>query len=107
MADLNIPKLNKKSEKYLFKNKLTLRKKSKKKLLYESLLMISVGTLLLYINLLIPKKTILFKSFFINLEQSIVIFVVLFSYLFKIFLVFFKNPSILRCFHFDKGNVWL
>ena len=36
MADLNIPNLNIKSEKYIFKNKLNLRRKSKIRLFTEA-----------------------------------------------------------------------
>ena len=36
MADLNIPKLNMNSDKYIFKKKLSLRRKSKKRLFIES-----------------------------------------------------------------------
>jgi len=36
MADLNIPNLNIKSDKYIFKKKLNLRRKSKRRLFTES-----------------------------------------------------------------------
>tara|TARA_A100001388_G_C28760964_1_gene497749 strand:+ start:994 stop:1362 length:369 start_codon:yes stop_codon:yes gene_type:complete len=62
MADLNIPNLNKKSDKYLFKKKLTLRRKSKKNLIKESLLMFLLGILIIYLNYLVPNKINLFKN---------------------------------------------
>ena len=62
MADLNIPNLNKKSDKYLFKKKLTLRRKSKKNLIRESLLMFLLGILIIYLNYLVPNKINLFKN---------------------------------------------
>ena len=62
MADLNIPNLNKKSDKYLFKKKLTLRRKSKKNLIRESLLMFLLGFLIIYLNYLVPNKINLFKN---------------------------------------------
>ena len=56
MADLNIPNLNIKSDKYIFKKKLNLRRKSKKRLLTESFFLFIFSVLLVYINYLIPNK---------------------------------------------------
>ena len=95
MSDLNIPNLNKKSTKYLFKNKLTLRRKSKKQLLSESFFMIIFSIALLYLNYLIPNKKFLFLDFFGALEKSFIISIDLFSYLYEIFLVFFILISLI------------
>ena len=89
MAELNIPNLNKKSEKYLFKNKLNMRRKSKRILLRESVFMLFSSLVLIYINYLIPKKAFLFENFFANFEKSFNIFYDLSSYLFQIVLVIF------------------
>ena len=70
MADLNMPNLNKKSDKYLFKNKLSIRRKSKRKLLNESFLMFFLSGFLALVNYLIPNKKILFSDFLYNLEES-------------------------------------
>ena len=54
MADLKIPSLNNKSDKYIFKKKLNLRRKSKKRLFTESLFLFIFSVLLVYVN---QKKT--------------------------------------------------
>ena len=89
MADLNIPNLNKKSDKYIFKKKLTLRRKSKRLLFIESSLMLIFSLLLVYINYLIPDKDILLKNMPKNLDKSFSLIIDLFSNLYEIFLVFF------------------
>lgn len=95
MAELNIPNLNKKSEKYLFKNKLNIRRKSKRRLLRESVFMLFSSLVLIYINYLIPKKALLFESFFGNFEKLFNILSVFSSYLFQIALVIFISLSML------------
>ena len=87
MADLNIPNLNKKSDKYLFKNKLNQRRKSSKTLIKEIFLMLSVSSLIVYLNYLIPKKSLLFGNFFFNFEKIFVLLFDFFSYFFQIILV--------------------
>ena len=89
MADLNIPNLNKKSDKYLFKNKMPLKRKSKKKLLTESFLMLALSFLLVFINYLIPKKMILLGNLFFNIEKSYLIFIDLFGYVWQVFILIF------------------
>ena len=89
MADLNIPNFNKKSDKYLFKKKLTLRRKSKKKLLSESFFMLILSFLLIYLNYLIPKKTFLFNNFITTFEKSFLVLIDLLSYLYQIMIVIF------------------
>ena len=69
MADLKIPNLNKNSEKFLFKKKLSLRRKSKRKLIIESLVMFSLSILLIYINYIIPNKKSTFFNFFNNFSE--------------------------------------
>ena len=89
MTDLNIPNLNKKSDKYIFKKKLTLSRKSKRSLFIESVLMFILSLLLLYINYLIPDKNLLFQNLPRNLNKSFLVIIDLFSNLYEIFLVFF------------------
>ena len=89
MAELKIPNLNKKSDKYIFKKKLSLRRKSRRKLLIESLLMMIFSFLLICINFLIPDKILIFKNLISTLEKSFLITKDLFSHLYQIFLVFF------------------
>ena len=87
MTDLNIPNLNKKSDKYLFKNKLTQKRKSKGKLLRESFFMISLAILIVYLNYLIPDKSLLFKSFLGNIKESLGLILELVSKFYQIFLI--------------------
>ncbi len=79
MADLNIPNLNIKTDKYIFKKKLNLRRKSKRRLFTESFLLFIFSALLVYINYLIPNKNLLLQNLLIDL----------FSYLYELFLVIF------------------
>ena len=51
MVDLKLLNLNKNSNKFLFKKKLSLRRKSKSKLVKESFIMISFSILLIYLNI--------------------------------------------------------
>ena len=89
MADLNIPNLNKKYDKYIFKKKLNLRRKTKRLLFIESALMFFLSLLLIYINYLIPDKNLLLQNFPKNLNKSLSLIIDLFSNLYEIFLVVF------------------
>ena len=89
MADLNIPNLNMKSNKYIFKKKLVLRRKSKGRLFTESAFLFLLSLLLVYINYLIPNKNLLLQSLPKTFNKSYVLFVDLLSNLFEIFLVIF------------------
>ena len=89
MADLNIPNLNIKSNNYIFKKKLNLRRKSKKRLLTESLFLFFLSVLLIYINYLIPDKKLLLQKLPITFNKSYLLISDLFSYLYEIFLVVF------------------
>ena len=89
MADLNIPNLNIKSEKYIFKKKLNLRRKSKRRLFTESLFLFILSVLLVYINYLIPNKNLLLQNLPSTFNKSFLLLIDLFSYLYEIFLVIF------------------
>ncbi|MBO8243850.1 nucleoside-diphosphate kinase [Prochlorococcus marinus XMU1411] len=89
MADLNIPNLNNKSDKYIFKKKLSLRRKSKRRLLTESVLLFILSLLLVYINYLIPNKNSLLQNLPTNFNKSFLLIVELFSNFYEIFLVIF------------------
>jgi len=93
MADLNIPNLNIKSDKYIFKKKLNLRRKSKKRLFTESLILFVFSALLVYINYLIPNKKLLLQNLPITINKSFILFIDLFSYLYEILLVIFIFAS--------------
>ena len=89
MADLNIPNLNIKSDKYIFKKKLSLRRKSKRRLFTESFFLFILSILLVYINYLIPNKNLLLKNLPITLNKSFLLIVDLFSYLYELILLLF------------------
>ncbi len=89
MADLNIPNVNKKTDKYIFKKKLPLRRKSKRTLFTESALMFFLSIALVYINYLIPNKILLLKNLPIALKELYLFFIEFCSILPKILLVLF------------------
>ncbi len=89
MADLNIPNLNIKTDKYIFKKKLNLRRKSKRRLFTESFFLLIFSALLVYINYLIPNKILLLQNLPSTFNKSFLLLIELFSYLYEIFLVIF------------------
>ena len=89
MADLNIPNLNMKSDKYIFKKKLSLRRKSKRRLFTESVLLFILSILLFYINYLIPNKNLLLQNLPTTFNKSFFLIIELFSYIYELFLVIF------------------
>ena len=89
MPDLNIPNLNIKSDKYIFKKKLNLRRKSKKRLITESFFLFILSVLLVYINYLIPNKNLLIQNIPSTFNKSFLLLNDLFSYFYQIFLVIF------------------
>ena len=89
MADLNIPNLNIKPDKYIVKKKLNLRRISKRRLFTESFFLFILSVLLVYINYLIPNKNLLLQNLPSTFNKSILLLIDLFSYLYEIFLVIF------------------
>tara|TARA_Y100000991_G_C21853642_1_gene297785 strand:+ start:247 stop:615 length:369 start_codon:yes stop_codon:yes gene_type:complete len=98
MADLKIPNLNKNSDKFLFKKKLTLRRKSKRKLIKESLFMFSFAIIIIYFNYLIPNKKLIFENFFINFNKLWNQIWILFDYLYEVFIGIFISASLIIAF---------
>ena len=89
MTELKIPNLVMNSNKYIFKKKLSLRRKSKRRLFIESAFMLSFSLFFVYINQLIPNKNSLLQNLSVNLKRSFTLFLDLFSILSEIFLVMF------------------
>ena len=89
MADLNIPNLNIKPDKYIFKKKINLRRKSKRRLFTESFFLFILSVLLVYINYLIPNKYLLLQNLPTTINKSFLLIISLFSYLYEVFLVIF------------------
>ena len=93
MPELNIPNLNTKSDKYIFKKKLNLRRKSKRRLFTESFFLFILSVLLVYINYLIPNKNLLLKNLPSTINKSFLLLIDLSSSLYEIFLVIFIFTS--------------
>ena len=93
MADLKIPNLNNKSDKYIFKKKLNLRRKSKKRLFTESFFLFIFSVVLVYINYLIPNKKLLLQNLPTTINKSFLLFIDFFSNLYEILLVIFIFAS--------------
>ena len=89
MSDLKIPNLNKNSGRFFFKKKLSLRRKSKGKLIKESFVMFSFSIFIFYINYLIPNKIIIFNNFINNIGKLITIILDSISYSYEICLAIF------------------
>ncbi len=89
MADLNIPNLNIKSDKYIFKKKLNLRRKSKRRLFTEAIFLFILSVLLVYINYIIPNKNLLLQNLPSTFNKTFLLLIDLISYIYEIFLVVF------------------
>ena len=106
MADLNIPNLNIKSDKYIFKKKLNLRRKSKRRLFTESFFLFIFSVLLVYINYLIPNKNLLLQKLPSTFNKSFLLLIDLFSYLYEIILVIFIFVSSLTALILMIGSFY-
>ncbi len=106
MADLNIPNLNIKSDKYIFKKKLNLRRKSKRRLFTEAFILFILSVLLVYINYLIPKKNLLLQNLPSTINKSFLLLIDLFSYLYEICLVIFIFSSSLAALILMIGSFY-
>ena len=104
MADLSIQNVNIETDKYIFKKKLNLRRKSKRRLLTESFFLFILSVFLVYINYLIPNKNLLIINLTTTLNKSFLIFIELFSYLYEIFLVIFIFVSSFTAFILMIGS---
>ena len=106
MADLNIPNLNIKPDKYIFKKKLNLRRKSKRRLFTESFFLFILSVLLVYINYLIPNKNLLLQNLPSTFNKSFLLLIDLFSYLYEILLVIFIFVSSFTALIFMIGSFY-
>ena len=106
MADLKIPNLNMNSNKYIFKKKLSLRRKSKRRLFTESFFLFTLSVLLVYINYLIPNKNLLLQNLPSTVNKSFLLIINLFSYLYEIFLIIFIFVSSLTAVILMIGSIY-
>ena len=89
MADLKIPNLYKNSDKFLFKKKLSLRRKSKGKLIKESFVMLLLCVSFFFLFYIIPNKLLVFNNFQNNIIKFSATIIKSLSYLYEICLVLF------------------
>ena len=106
MADLNIPNLNKKSDKYIFKKRLSLRRKSKRRLFIESGILLILSIVCVYLNYLIPNKNLLLQNTPTTLQKFFILFIELFSMLPELFLVVFIIISYILVIIFLAGSFY-
>ena len=93
MVDLKIPNLNMSSDKYIFKKKLSLKRKSNKRLFMESTFLFILSVFLVYINYLIPNKNLLIQNLPSTIYKSFSLLIDFFLSLYNIFLVIFIFAS--------------
>ena len=89
MTELKIPNMYKNSDKFLFKKKLSLRRKSKGKLIKESFLMLLLSVSLIFLFYIIPNKLSVFNNFQNNIIKFLATIFESISYLYEIFIVLF------------------
>ena len=106
MAELNIPNLNMNSNKYIFKKKFNLKRKSKKTLFIESAIMFFLSLFLVYINYLIPNKNLLIQNLPNTLNKTFLLIIDLFLNLLSISLVIFVFISLIISFIFLIGSIY-
>ena len=106
MADLNIPNLNMKTNKNIFKKKLSLRRKSNKRLFTESAFLFVLSLLLVYVNYLIPNKYLLFQNIPTSINKSFILLIDLFLNLYQIFLMIFIIVSSFSAFILMVGSFY-
>ena len=86
---LKIPNFIMKSEKYIFKKKLILKSKSKRRLFTEAIFMFIFSISLIYIIYLIPNKNLLLQNLTTSLNKSFITIIEFFLSLYEILLVIF------------------
>ena len=106
MADLKIPNLNKNSDKIFFKKKLSLRRKSKRRLIKEAFLMLSLCILIIYINYLIPNKILILNNLSINFKRILTNFIASIPYINEICLAIFIIISFMVAFILGLGSFY-
>ena len=94
------------SDKYIFKKKLSLRRKSKRRLFAEATFLFILSLLLVYINYLIPNKNLLFQKLPTTLNKSFILIIDLFSNLYELFLVIFILISLFTAFILIIGSFY-
>ena len=99
-----MPKIKNKSKQYLFKNKLNIRRKSKKTIIRESFLMMVFGLSLLIMNYFIPQKMALFNSFKKNIYEILSNILEILFYSLEIFIVLIISFTVLLSLFLIVGS---
>ena len=100
-----MPMIKNKSRQYLFKNKLNIRRKSKRALIKESFSMMIIGLLLLLLNYFIPRKMELFNSFKSNILDIVDNLFEIFFYSLDILIVLLIGFTILLSIFLIWGSI--
>ena len=106
MADLKIPKFNMNSDKYIFKKKLSLKRKSKRRLFIESAFLFILSLLIVYINYLIPNKNLLLKNLPATFDKSLLLIVELIKNFYHLFLIIYIGVSSIIAFILLVGSLY-
>ena len=94
------------SDKYIFKKKLSLRRKSKRRLFIESFFMLITSLLIVYINYLIPNKGELVQNLPTSLNKFYVLFFDLVYSLYDVLLIIFIFISLTISLILFLGSIY-
>ena len=94
------------SDKYIFKKKLNLKRKSKRRLFTESAFLFFLSLFLIYVNYLIPNKNLLLINLPATINKSITLLIDLFSNLFELFLVIYISASYVVALILMIGSIY-
>ena len=108
-----------KSNQYLFKKKINIRRKSKKELIKESFFMMIFGLFLLLLNYFVPQKIELFNSFRKNIFdiynnlfeiilksfEIIVVILICFTLIISIVLIIGSISRIIKIFQGKRSKI--
>ena len=94
------------SDKYIFKKKLSLKRKSKKRLFTEAAFLFGLSLLIVYINYLIPNKSFLLKDFPTTFNKSLTLIIDLFFNLYELFLIIYIFVSSIIAYIMIVGSLY-
>jgi len=94
------------SDKYIFKKKLNLKRKSKRRLFIESAFLLILSLLLVFVNYLIPNKILLLKNVPATLNNSFMLIIDLLSNLYELFLVVYIFGSYILALILIVGSIY-
>ena len=98
-------RIKNKSRQYLFKNKLNIRRKTKRELITESFIMMIIGLFLILMNYLIPEKLELFNSFKKNILDILNNIIEILFYSLEVLIVLLISTSFLLSLFLIIGSI--